>query len=453
MKILILFLFLFMSFILKAQSVNSFKPRITSAPVIKAPVVTPSLQDYNPATERYTPEQLQMRDMMKNYNHKEGRFLTDEERKNRDMFSKYKIEGTFKLEVSKEVERDIEGENKKVREAFKKSATRAAFGYALAALGATVTGLAAVEVKKIKARIAKIKELKEALDPVAGGLVCANQDYENKSKLGCYCMTADGTPNQSRDPKGVCSAYLGNGKLAPKGRNYNLGQVASTNNSAGCMTQSYIYDPSCYCKKSGSCMKISTGANNIGGLSSLVGQMVGGANDIFKGNTGSGNFNAGTYINGAARLSKLKDKILAAPKYQDLGNQIKKMEDYYIKSEQQRAGGTGSQSYDAVNPVAQALSGVLPDSAKKAMDSLYAEEKKNKYQGFSGAGKVAGKDDPFDFSLPGGNQALNDTEVLSMMDQNYAYDKADIAAPSSASLFDILSLRYQKSAQGRLFAK
>ncbi len=347
----------------------------------------------------------------------------------------------------------INAENNEVRKAFKKSATRAAFGYALAALGATVTGLAAVEVKKIKARIAKIKELKEALDPVAGGLVCATQDYENKSKLGCYCMTADGTPNQSRDPKGVCSAYLGNGKLAPKGRNYSLGQVASTNNSAGCMTQSYIYDPSCYCKKSGSCMKISTGANNIGGLSSLVGQMVGGANDIFKGNTGSGNFNAGTYMNGAARLSKLKDKILDAPQYKDLGNQIKKMEDYYMKSEQQKAGGTGSQSYDAVNPVAQALSGVLPDSAKKEMDSLYAQDKKSKYQGFSGAGKVAGKDDPFDFSLPGGNQALNDTEVLSMMDQNYAYDKADIAAPSGASLFDILSLRYQKSAQGRLFAK
>ena len=311
------------------------------------------------------------------------------------------------------------------------------------------------EVHKIENNISNLEKVRDAIVENQGkGLSdCAEADFDNSEKPHCYCYTPGGSVNRSRDPAGVCAA------LFPY---YRPPVVSTTPVLKGCVRMDGSFDRDCQCRqqvKNGqnNCMKlqkISTaglGQNSIG----AIGDAGKAANNIFSGN----NAGASTYNpaggRSLARLGKRQaEKALNKPAGtidKAIGNKIKAI----VSSPKIAKVANGANQRNAgINTIASSLPDSLKKELDKKTDGIISKADKGYSRSNSGRrrGRISSSEPDIDFGESVDfNVDMGDEKTDQIMAKNFNYKNSDVFQKSSASIFKVLSVRYQRSAYRRLF--
>ena len=311
------------------------------------------------------------------------------------------------------------------------------------------------EVDKIEQNISHLKKIRDAIVENQGkGLSdCAENDFDNQEKPHCYCYTPGGSVNRSRDPAGVCAA------LFPY---YRPPVVSNTPTLKGCVRMDGTFDRDCQCRQQVSngqnnCMKLQTisttglGGNSIG----AIGDAGRAANNIF-----SGDYAGASAYNPAggrslARLGKRQaEKALGKP-----AGTIDKFVNDKIKAlvsspKLASIGNNANQRNAGINSIASGLPNALKSELDKKTGGIISKADKG-YSGGGGSrrrGRISNNDNEIDFGESVDFSVdMDDEKTEEIMAKNFNYKNSDVFQRSSASIFKVLSVRYQRSAYRRLF--
>lgn len=326
-------------------------------------------------------------------------------------------------------------------------------------LMSTITGIVwsetNKEVHRIDDNIKNLEKIRDAIvDNQGKGLNdCSEADFNNSEKPHCYCYTPGGSINRSRDPVGVCAA------LFPY---YRPPVVSNTPTLRGCVRLDGSFDRDCQCRQQVSngqnnCMKLQSistaglGENAIG----AIGDAGRAANNIFSGNyAGASTYNP----TGARSLARL-GKRQAEKAIKKASGTIDKVINDKIKAIVNNPKIAGiAKNADQRNAGISSIASGLPGSLKSELDKKTGGIISKADKGYSGGGgnrkrgRLSDNDSEIDFGESVDFSVdMNDEKAEEIMAKNFNYKNSDVFQRSSASIFKVLSVRYQRSAYRRLF--
>lgn len=309
-------------------------------------------------------------------------------------------------------------------------------------------------------RIEAITKLRDDFLATGGASysMCDEEQRNNQGNPRCFCFTEDGEKDMSKSKLSACAGVFREFEAKAAG-NYTKDYGDSVGNRPLCMDRNSNLDPKCKCKIKNSCLKISSSMN----LSGLGGAWLSGlsapTDNITNGNLDGSQLDTTKLNDMAIKLNKKIKAMEKDPKYKA---SLKKINDFKNKMQ------TGHQNWyrkSFGNSTPKSLSTLAATSAtnsapttaadalKLAKEKIKSAEVKFK-KGKGAKEKAQEQGDDFDFGWGNDNNAQGGgtqiEEYAQVMDKNYAI-KGDINNNPSQNLFDILSVRYQRSGLRRLF--
>jgi hypothetical protein len=241
--------------------------------------------------------------------------------------------------------------------------------------------------------------------------------------------------------------------------NFNKNSLAGTKGPVGCLNNKNKFDEKCSCRsqkdpKTGknTCQKMSMNMKFPIPQINAAGSQVGGAlNDIYSGNFDSANFGGLGNTYGAMR--KVKDAILKKIGDPNLIKAANASEKGMIDSINSNSNLNQSMPPFNSAPAPLPTSG----SAKEQVAAMEKELKKASDDSVkmaavpAGALPGLGADDGFNLEMGDENAGGVVEESSGIMAQNFDYGDNDITLNPGANIFEVLSVRYKRSAMRRLF--
>ena len=288
-------------------------------------------------------------------------------------------------------------------------------------------------------------------------LNCPN-GREDPNVLECFCFNEDGSRKENRTQSQACQSLFQNldKQFTIESHDLKIGQKTIKPN---CITIDGNPDPECNCQKftdsktgRNACFQVPITSGNIGNI--LTGT---GADQISKtanALTGSGASNEignpSGLLNAAKNLTDVSKKLLGK-----LNNTLRQKNQGTIDINQQKLAAVG-QSIATPNFLST-LKKSSPtnqfESTRNAVLTQAKEKIKKVSAEFSGGNKLAFNQPKnkkegmnFDFS-----QNENANKTKNFMEKNYNYNKDDIIKNDSASIWKIITNRYNNSGYSRLF--
>ena len=352
------------------------------------------------------------------------------------------------------------GQGKALEAMFHTPIGRIAFAGVLAAYSFVIMGLNIAEVINADQRIGAIEEVRDSFIAGGGSAVDSCPNRDDPADPMCYCFNQNGR-NEERAHSAICLSVWGEGGIPPATVWRKMANSAG-NAGSRCVTSDMKVhmggrcpcrrkNPKSNKKSKGECAGVEFGGNfpNTGAIRMLGGIASDANTDLAGGLDSSGIETAGDKINNAIKALKNMEKdkkfgpLLA--KANAGGAKFKKS----IEASLRKSLGANGVGSPMGAPTASALSNIKsPADLKKMVDDNI---KKSNLEFNKGAAPVAGapKDD-FNFDFGGeNNQGISEDEFANAMDKEYKFD--DINNNAGASIFKILSIRYQKTGLKKLF--
>jgi hypothetical protein len=317
---------------------------------------------------------------------------------------------------------------------------------------------------KTQSRIDEIEKLKKGFLPENGPTMsgCKVEDRQNPQMPTCYCYLAGGGRDESKSNSPICKGQWGSAPNLGK-TDYDESDYASMQNK-GCVGKDLKVDFFCKCKKDknaggkNTCQK-QAGTFNISGLGGAAwpGQALGGVDAMTNGDYQTGILDPAAQSKLAANIKSLLSDMGKNKKY-------KKYKDK-IDASMPKLEASIQNQFKALDPKVQrglaALGGASTSSAlsqldpKEAVKEVENDIKNNITQKTLEAPKSNNEnEDEMDFNFGGNNPAEGGVVVEGEDPMNKDFDyggNMDINQNQSASLFQVLSNRYQQSGLRRLF--
>ena len=282
---------------------------------------------------------------------------------------------------------------------------------------------------------------------------------EDLSNPDCYCYNDDNTKNEDRSNSETCNAAWAQ-------QEYEIAQADAeiaedTDSSLGCMTRAGEFDAQCQCKKfvdtksgQNACYSVPLGANGLGSMGTNVGfpSTLSALNSTANGNLPSESA-TNSLNNQGARNKKIRDQMIAKINKDRLKKGLSAIPDdktmavstanKFITPKLLAAAKKGSLNF------AQSIKDKTPrsDAMKKALKHM----KKKVGYGPSGglALKKSKKKNDMDFDFDGGAKG---NKIDGFMKKKYRIGDDDIVKNDSASIWKVLTNRYNQSGLKRLFS-
>ncbi|MCO4754523.1 MAG: hypothetical protein KC478_08565, partial [Bacteriovoracaceae bacterium] len=308
----------------------------------------------------------------------------------------------------------------------------------------------------------------EALDEIlvsfvdSGGarfdLACSEEEKDNPSKPECYCFNDSGSQNVQRQDRVVCKAYFEQRNLIAN-KYSGLGNLGYSPVKACIQTDGEVDLDCSVCKKTPSKCPVvasaSLGTINLPkslGVESLMKQ----SNSIASGRMELAQLDTAGLEKKAARISSITDKLGEKKPYKEILSKVKNLENDFLKAApalfKKSFGSSGASS----SPLASSGSNAPITPSKKTSEKASEDAGKTGIQmksagTYTATGSTKAQED-FDFGFgdenQGGVEIVGDAQDV--MKKDFAI-KGDIHKNSQTNIFQILSLRYQRSALRRLF--
>ncbi len=348
-----------------------------------------------------------------------------------------------------------------ISQALGKAPTRAIISGALSAASLVMGKNAVNQGKKANDRKNYMKRLIKNFELTASQSIsqCTSHDRENPLKPDCYCYNPDKSKNANRTNSAICDKHWKeNPSLAPT-KTASDEETQNSDNPKFCVNNEQRFDYECSCAKEGNCLKILTGGLDIGHGLPDFGTLGKDANNLSNGNLGGGDINTDTQGSQAMKLQETADKMMES---QPLASTIAEAEaqlgpllkDYPqdLKSAYAKASGLGGQGSSSSLPsqVAREIEKKMKkETPEEVLSTLKYAQPTSGQTSTSGQGQ--GSDISFDFGNTDSNGGQIQVEDIPKptefeLDQNSA-----IRQESHGDIFQILSLRYKKSALRRIF--
>ncbi len=374
------------------------------------------------------------------------------------------LENSSEEQLTKVIEKNNaeSGTGDTVDKAIKNPWVRAAVAGVLAGYSKSVANKAGKLADEASDRISLLETLRDDFLATGGGAFggCTEEDRSDSSKLGCYCYLADGTKNPQREKSNACQGIFSSSASLAASKYGVDASGSSSSGLSGCFDLNRNFDPNCECKSKktssgkNSCMSL-TGKVKLGSLGSikeLRGTMKD-ANAFTSGNMATSDLNPASYERLAIKSNAIKKKLSKNPKYKKQLSKVNALEAKIKKqlaSKTRRALASGKVS----SPFGGSLnSAVAPISKNNVMKNLKKEVAKDLATRKGGGGKISSSKSRSlnDYDLGGGSSqggvTVDDSYEIMKKDFNFN----DINENSDNNIFKIISVRYQRSAFGRLF--
>ncbi len=312
------------------------------------------------------------------------------------------------------------------------------------------------EKKKAEERKAFIEKLKAQVEAAGTEFGCANNDRNDLSKPNCYCYSEGGGLNPGRVNSATCKNLFGAKPTLAAGK---TGNPTDVSNQRNCVSASGALDSSCSCRTSNTCLTVKspTLVGNVpaGNVFGNLPQTINGLNN---GTLSPADINGAQLSGLAARLQNINEKLINDPKNKALALEARKAKALGEKTIRDAERGLAASGAGLLASSAGG-SGLLNASSPAAALEALKNEVSQQIKGYEGnvvpvaGGTAARKTD--DFSLDalngGGGVTVADEQLADAMNTQYDMGNSDINTDSGASIFNILSSRYQRSGMRRLF--
>ncbi len=350
-----------------------------------------------------------------------------------------------------------------IKPAFDSPWKRAVISGVLAAYSLMVANKAGELAKEAEERIKFLQELRDDFLANGGARTgnCSAKDRDDNTKPECYCYVSGGAPNRKRANYPTCQRALADTNYDAS--NYDPAYAKSNYENKGCFTQTKRFDPKCACKKDKDkkgkdrCLRLD-GKLKLGDMGKLNGlkDMMKDTVNFTNGNLSTGELDQAGLKDLALRVNKVKDKLAKNPKY--AANMLKLKEaqgriQKQIAAKMQRGLASGELSSPFNGGM---FGGGSPSNAQDVLKDL--KEKIDAKRGIPqfkrgkslAATKTKRGMSDFNFGDSGSGQAgVNVEDLNKVMNKDFAYN--DINENPGHSIFQIITLRYQRSGLRRLF--
>jgi hypothetical protein len=316
------------------------------------------------------------------------------------------------------------------------------------------------QAKIAKERAEELRRLKLTFSETNGIVGCTPEQREIPSTTTCYCY--DENNKKRTDRIGVSELCK---KLWTQGGSFDSDSydptVADGGGPFGCVNVNNQFDEKCKCRNqkipsgSNACFKMSPGLLNVSGLknASWMSNLGSQTDKLLNGSMTGADLNGAALYKQAAALSKIRNKILAKIKDKKTLNKIRKANGIL---------GPALKSYSpktlASFNKSSSLAGFSVASAP-ALDSLNTKDIEKKAEAIAASAsskfkpKSKSASNNFDLGFDGGDAkgGIKVSELNVAMDKEYNFGDNDINKNSDASIFDLLTNRYQISGMRKLF--
>ena len=334
-------------------------------------------------------------------------------------------------------------------------------GALAAVLGGYSLSLVSSAKKNKKIADQRIKAIDEILASYveSGGAEwasCSEAERKNPAKPACYCYNKDGSVNQTRVNRVVCQKYASSDFVAAS----NYGGAGSSGYAPvrACIKDGGKIEEDCQvCKKSPTrcpaIAKANLGTLSLGGGMGLT-ELVKQSNELTTGRLGASELNAANLEQMAARITKAKNKMEADKKFAPTFKKVDK-----LASDFQKAAPALVKKAFASNPELLASLGNSISPAASTPKELEGNEKINKAlaaiseSSLSSGKKSSASSGSQDYDFGFGDSSAGGVVIDSaneIMEKDFAIT-GDIHKNPENNIFQILSLRYQRSGLRRLF--
>ncbi|MBL7664668.1 MAG: hypothetical protein JNM93_06010 [Bacteriovoracaceae bacterium] len=357
---------------------------------------------------------------------------------------------------------EMQKEIGKLRNLLLKPLSRAAVAGAMTAASTALSIHAFKEAKKADKRMDYLEGVRKDFAKTAAPAIapCTTEDRGNPLKPMCYCYAPEGGKNGERQKSQVCKKQWNeNPSLAERGE-YEEKTVNAPVPKL-CISVNNTADFGCRCKdeKTGKnkCKFISPSSAMSGIRSNALKNSITDANSLFSGDYGGGELSAQKSREAAIGLLKASKKLAKDNGLEKELAPLQKQVDSMFANPSPTLSGAFEGAFAGSST--NSLASLNPELKKDIEKKLGDEFKAIGVEYMSPTGKTAAAaDDGFSFNLDdsGGGTSIETTSIEEVDTMNAKYDiiqNSDIDQRSDSNLFDILSLRYQKSGLRHIFGK
>jgi hypothetical protein len=298
-------------------------------------------------------------------------------------------------------------------------------------------------------RVTKLRQMRDEFQSARGVLACTPEERNNPGNPRCYCFTENNQVNASRSKSQICN-------MAAAGLAQN--DASTAQGMRTCVDVNFGLDQSCSCRDrkgpdgKNTCLRAGGGFNFSGmspGMFRMLGAGMGASNDLFSGNLGAADLDAGSLESNAAKIQRAAEEMVSKNSPGEL-KQAKKYEEGMSQS--LVASGAGLSM-----PGAEGAMSSLPSNPQDAVAQLSQELKKDEAPEVaavpaSAPGSMGSSaEEKLEFGLSEGEALKQESEIAEVMKENLDMGNNDVNNSSTSNIFEVLSLRYKKSALRRLF--
>ncbi len=339
------------------------------------------------------------------------------------------------------------------------AATAGALSYKLA-------NAAGDQADQAKENIEKIETIKTGfLKSIEGLCPDGREDMSNPT---CFCYDADGTKNSNRTNSQTCQNHWNRYKnlwveVAPASKVFDITKTE------GCQYLDGKYDPTCACrnvldaKGNNACMRFSTTSQSATALAGIdATPAYSSLNELLQGNQSSAVFDTDVGAGAAAadaKRNQILKKLSSTLKKKGVSNP-QKVSDYITNQMSKKLKGqkapypllssANSNTKAFLPPAAQKL---IDDAKKNGISDLKISTTKARSLNLKPKKKTKKENKWFDMGedAMGQNQGVVTFQDLPTDGKKYKYKDSDIVKDKSASIWKVLSNRYNNSGLRRLF--
>lgn len=339
---------------------------------------------------------------------------------------------------------------KKIDINFKTPVTRAVISGVFAGWAGVMYAHTKKQQKASEERAKLLRKMKEEFNIASGAVnMCASEDRNNTGKPECYCYTSEGGRNPNRTNSKICQQLFAGINTAEG--NYYGSSAASTK---GCISNTQVFDATCSCKSTNTCLKTSA-TSNFAGLNAGTFSMLSGPlktiDGIADGSVDTATVNGDAAVNNAMRIMDATDKLQNAKGAEE----IKKSKANSNALENSLIAGASGITPNLGGSSAGSFSNLSPTQAAAMLEKELESPTMGPVGGASDsfAGSVGGNSDTpqLDFGMTGDQFNAQQGQVAEVMKENFDYGTNDINEGSKTNIFEVLSNRYQRSGMRRLF--
>lgn len=302
-------------------------------------------------------------------------------------------------------------------------------------------------------RASALRGIRDEFKSASGAInMCTPADRGNVVNPNCYCYTPEGQRNPNRTNSQTCQK-LWTGKSVGAANYY----TSTNTESSGCIDSNNQYDATCACRKAATgCMKVNTSglANFDPGSFKMLTSATAPLDQIGNGTFDTASVNGDAFINQAMRLASVADKASNA-KGLEAFKATKDKAALALEKDLVKAAGSGNANLLGSNSSGTPLT---PAEAIAALEKEFSKDSTSNSINTASSGHSLGQPkaptEQLDFGFTQDDfdsTTRKQNEVAEVMKQDLDYGGSDINHGTSASIFEVLSNRYQRSGMRRLF--